>query len=100
MRISLRIPIERFSDRWFNVEINWKPGVPAGVEKRFIRPKDSIQFQRIVAFGDALDGAWRIFRQASRTNGHARNHERRLVTREVYKRRGLATLPELHALVV
>jgi hypothetical protein len=61
--------------------------------------KISIQFQHIVAFADALDGACTIFRQAPRTNGQARNHERRLVTPEVYKRRGLATLPELHALV-
>ena len=62
-------------------------------------PKISIQFQRIVALGDALNGACTIFRQAPRTNGPARNHERGLVTREVYKQQGLATLPELHALV-
>jgi hypothetical protein len=60
-------------------------------------PKISIQFQRIVAFGDAADGACTIFRQAARTNGQARNHERRLVTWVVYKRRGLATLPELRS---
>ena len=61
MRVSLRIPTERFSDRWLNVEINWLPGVPAGVEKRSTWPKDFDQFQRIVALGDALDGACTIF---------------------------------------
>src|ERR1700722_12420020 len=61
MRFSLRIPTDRFSDGWLNVEINWQPGVPAGVEKRSIRPKD---FVGIVAFGDALDGACTMFRQA------------------------------------
>ena len=37
-------------------------------------------------------------RPACITNGQALNHERRLVTWGVYKRRGLAKLPELHAL--
>jgi hypothetical protein len=35
--------------------------------------------------------------EAPKTNGQARDHERRLGTWYVYKRRGSAALPELHA---
>jgi PAS domain-containing protein len=37
--------------------------------------------------------------EAPKTNGQARDPERRLVTWYVYKRTGSAALPELHALV-
>jgi hypothetical protein len=99
VRVSLRIPTERFSDRWLNVEINWQPGVPAGVEKRSIRPKDFDSVPTHCRIRRCPGQRLHHISTSPRTNSQARNHERRLVTREVYKWRGLATLPELHALV-